>query len=116
MNRGTSGPGELAAAALADNKRADLVGEKTFGEGAQQKTFELADGAALILSVAKYASPLGKKFQDDAVTPSTIVASAVDLTDGTDDSDPKTPKPAPAKPTVDDQLSKALELLKAKAA
>ncbi|HTF45512.1 MAG TPA: S41 family peptidase, partial [Terriglobales bacterium] len=65
VNRGTAGPGELAAAALLDNKRADLVGEKTFGEGAQQKTFELPDGAALILSVAKYASPSGKKLQDD---------------------------------------------------
>ena len=44
---------------------ANLVGEKTFGEGAQQKTFELPDGAALILSVAKYESPSGKKLQDD---------------------------------------------------
>ena len=61
VNRGTAGPGELVAAALLDNKRADLVGEKTFGEGAQQKTFELPDGAALILSVAKYESPSGKK-------------------------------------------------------
>jgi carboxyl-terminal processing protease len=41
VNRGTAGPGELVAAAIADNKRGDLVGEKTFGEGAQQKTFEL---------------------------------------------------------------------------
>jgi len=57
VNRGTAGPGEIVAAALLDNKRADLVGEKTFGEGSQQKTFELPDGAALILSVAKYESP-----------------------------------------------------------
>ena len=79
VNRGTAGPGEVVAAALADNKRAELVGEKTFGEGAQQKTFELPDGAALILSIAKYESPLGKKFQDDAVTPGTLVASASDI-------------------------------------
>ncbi len=69
VNRGTAGPAELVAAALLDNKRADLVGEKTFGEGAQQKTFELPDGAALILSIAKYESPSGKKMQDDGVTP-----------------------------------------------
>ena len=61
VNRGTAGPGELTAAALADNKRAELVGEKTFGEGAQQKTFELPDGAALILSVAKYETPFGQE-------------------------------------------------------
>jgi carboxyl-terminal processing protease len=120
VNRGTAGPGELVAAAIADNKRGDLVGEKTFGEGAQQKTFELPDGAALILSVAKYESPLGKKFQDDAVTPGTLVASNQDNLGGDDDDDSvKTATPAPAKrPAVqpDDQLSKALEMLKAKAA
>jgi len=122
VNRGTAGPGELVAAAIADNKRGDLVGEKTFGEGAQQKTFELPDGAALILSVAKYESPLGKKFQDDAVTPGTLVASNQDNLAGGDDDDDSVKTattPAPAKrPAVqpDDQLSKALEMLKAKAA
>jgi len=122
VNRGTAGPGELVAAAIADNKRGDLVGERTFGEGAQQKTFELPDGAALILSVAKYESPLGKKFQNDAVTPATLVASNQDNL-GTDDDDdsvkPASPAPtAVKKPTVqqDDQLTKALDMLKAKAA
>jgi carboxyl-terminal processing protease len=119
VNRGTAGPAELVAAALLDNKRADLVGEKTFGEGAQQKTFELPDGAALILSVAKYESPSGKKLQDDGVTPGVVVASNFDqapIVD--DDAAPADNQPAPVKPsvTVDDQLSKALALLKNKAA
>jgi carboxyl-terminal processing protease len=120
VNRGTAGPAELVAAALLDNKRAELVGEKTFGEGAQQKTFELPDGAALILSVAKYESPLGKKLQDEGVTPGTIVASNNPNDDGVDEDDSAaaTPQPAPQKPavTVDDQLTKALDLLKSKAA
>ena len=119
VNRGTAGPAELVAAALMDNKRAQLVGEKTFGEGAQQKTFELPDGAALILSVAKYESPSGKKLQDDGVTPEVLVASNND--DGAtadDDAAPaEAPKPA-AKPSVsvDEQLNKALDLLKSKTA
>ncbi len=116
VNRGTAGPGELVAGALLDNKRADLVGERTFGEGAQQKTFELPDGAALILSVAKYESPSGKKLQDDGVTPGVVVASN-NMDNGDDDSTDSAAPPA-QKPsvTVDDQLSKALELLKNKAA
>ena len=100
VNRGTAGPGELVAAAIADNKRGDLVGERTFGEGAQQKTFELPDGAALILSVAKYESPLGKKFQDEAVTPATLVASNQDnlgADDGDDSVKAATPATTPAK-------------------
>lgn len=121
VNRGTAGPAELTAAALLDNKRADVVGEKTFGEGAQQKTFELPDGAALILSVAKYESPSGKKLQDDGVTPDVLVASNIDLSAGGDD-DSVTPPDTQATPTtkpsvtVDDQLTKALTLLKNKAA
>jgi carboxyl-terminal processing protease len=119
VNRGTAGPAELVAAALLDNKRADLVGEKTFGEGAQQKTFELPDGAALILSIAKYESPSGKKLQDEGVTPGVVVASNVDQGAVVDDeAGPAESQAAPAKPsvTVDEQLSKALALLKNKAA
>jgi carboxyl-terminal processing protease len=119
VNRGTAGPGELVAAALLDNKRADLVGEKTFGEGAQQKTFELPDGAALILSIAKYESPSGKKLQDDAVTPEVVVASNFDDVGGDDDgADGAQQAAAPAKSSVavDEQLTKALDLLKSKQA
>ncbi len=120
VNRGTAGPGELVAAALADNKRAELVGEKTFGEGAQQKTFELPDGAALILSIAKYESPSGKKLQDEGVTPAVLVASNQPEAEAEDED--STPAAAGAKPvtkpavSVDEQLTKALDLLKTKAA
>ncbi len=117
VNRGTSGGAELVAGALLDNKRAELIGERTFGEGAQQKTFELPDGAALILSVAKYQTPSGKKLQDDAVTPGTLVVSTIaDESEGFDDTastEPVAHKPGVA---VDEQLSKALDVLKAKAA
>jgi len=121
VNRGTAGPAELVAAALLDNKRAELVGEKTFGEGAQQKTFELPDGSALILSIAKYESPSGKKLQDDGVTPEVVVASNAN-DDAADDGDELATKsetqPPAAKPSVsvDEQLNKALDLLKNKAA
>ncbi len=121
VNRGTAGPAELVAAALEDNKRAELVGERTFGEGTQQKTFELADGAALILSVAKYESPSGKILQDDGVTPDVLVASGMDEDAGVDEEAlPQTAAPMPTvkKPgiQIDEQLTKALEILKAKPA
>jgi carboxyl-terminal processing protease len=120
VNRGTAGPAELVAAALEDNKRADVVGEKTFGEGAQQKTFELPDGAALILSVAKYESPSGKKLQDEGVTPSVVVASGADEGAEIDEEiAPTEAAPAPVKKPgaqVDEQLNKALDILKGKAA
>jgi carboxyl-terminal processing protease len=118
VNHGTSGPAELVAAAIQDDKRGQLVGEKTFGEGSLQKTFDLPDGAAIILSIAKYASPSGKQFEDDAVTPGTLVASNFDPFDTGSDEDSTAAKTAPKKtaPQPDDQLTKALDMLKAMAA
>jgi carboxyl-terminal processing protease len=120
VNHGTAGPAELVAAALLENKRADLVGEKTFGEGTQLKTFELPDGAAIIMSVAKYESPSGKKLQDEGVTPGVLVAAATADNDGAPDDDSQpTATTTPVQKstvTVDEQLSKALDLLKSKAA
>lgn len=125
VNRGTAGAAELTAAAIADNKRGDLVGEKTFGEGGEQKTFDLPGGGAIILTVAKYASPLGKTFESEGVTPSILVASNL-AEDGSPDGDaagegashgaavPSAGKKSSVQ--VDDQLNKALEILKGKAA
>ena len=103
VNRGTYGAAELTAAAIEGAKRGDVVGERTFGEGSVQKTIELPDGAALLLTVAKYEGPDGKKIQDEAVTPTVQVGQAPD--------DEATRNP-PAK--GDEPLNKALQLLKAK--
>jgi carboxyl-terminal processing protease len=103
VNRGTYGAAELTAAAIEDLKRGDVVGERTFGEGSVQKTIELPDGAALLLTVAKYESPDGKKIQDVAVTPTVVVARAIEE---------EYEEAPPAK--ADEALDKALQLLKAK--
>ncbi|MGD0788339.1 MAG: S41 family peptidase [Terracidiphilus sp.] len=103
INRGTYGAAELTAAAIADSKRGDVVGERTFGEGSVQKTIELPDGAALLLTVAKFESPSGKKIQDDAVAPTVAAGPTIEEEDET---------PPPTK--GDEPLNKALELLKAK--
>ena len=59
VNNGTAGAAEIAAGAILDNKRGDVVGTRTFGEGGELKTFALPDGAALLLTVAKYETPDG---------------------------------------------------------
>jgi carboxyl-terminal processing protease len=109
VNHGTSGVGELIAGAVLDNKRGDVVGDRTFGDGSVQKTLELPGGGAVILSVAKYASPSGKKIQDDAVTPNVIVVPSLEEQIAAE-SEEKPTGPPPA----DDQLNKGLALLKAK--
>ena len=113
VNHGTAGPAELVAAAILDNKRGDLVGDRTFGEGALQKTIDLPDGAAVILSVAKYDSPSGKAIQDTAVTPNIVVTESIDQYLAEEDLDDAQPNTRIA-PIPDDQLTKALDVLKAK--
>jgi carboxyl-terminal processing protease len=105
INRGTYGAAELTAAAIEGAKRGDVVGERTFGEGSVQKTLELPDGAALLLTVAKYEGPDGKKIQDEAVVPNVVVGQTID------DEDENAPGPK-----GDEPLEKALNLLKAKTA
>ena len=56
-NRGTADAAEVAAAALLDNKRAELVGERTYGDASERRAITMEDGGAIILSVAKYYSP-----------------------------------------------------------
>jgi carboxyl-terminal processing protease len=116
VNKGTAGAAEIVAAALLENARADVVGDKTFGDGSVQKTIDLKDGGALILSVAKYYSPSGKAIEDTAVTPNVLVADDTDTAISDDDGAEATPAEPEAKPknTQDDQLHKAVEVLKSR--
>jgi carboxyl-terminal processing protease len=116
VNRGTAGPAEIVAAAILENARGDVVGDKTFGDGSVQKLIEMPDNSALILSVAKYYSPSGKAIQDAAVTPNVVVADTNQDDSGLPDEDqaatPEDKKETKPKNQSDDQLNKALEVLK----
>jgi carboxyl-terminal processing protease len=116
VNKGTAGAAEIVAAALLENARADVVGDKTFGDGSVQKTIDLPDGGALILSIAKYYSPSGKAIQETAVTPNVLVADEAENAIGDDDGQDSASEPeVKPKNTQDDQLHKAIEVLKSRA-
>ena len=115
VNRGTAGPAEIVAAAVMDNTRGDVLGDKTFGVGAVQKLLDLPNGGALILSVAKYYSPTGKAIEDTAVTPNIIVADKdEDVVLPDEDETPAVNEPlkkeTPKGP--DEQLQRAIQVLK----
>lgn len=72
----TAGAAEIAAATLLDAGRAKVVGERTYGLAALQDTIKLDDGAALILSVAKYFRPNGDTLHEQGLEPSNAVEPA----------------------------------------
>ena len=114
-NRGTASGAEIAAAALQDNKRAQLVGEATYGDSSQLKAITMEDVGAIILSVAKYYSPNGKAIQDDRVTPALMVAEPEPQVDYDENGEPlpqATPQADQQRKTTDDPVvKKALEVL-----
>jgi carboxyl-terminal processing protease len=116
VNRGTAGPAEIVAAAVMENARGDVVGDKTFGLGSIQKVIDMPDGSALVLSVAKYYSPSGKAVQDTAITPNILVADNNDDFIAPDE-DENAPDDAQQEKQQkanqpDDQLNRAIEVLK----
>jgi carboxyl-terminal processing protease len=73
INPGTAGAAEIVAAAVGENNRGELVGQRTYGVGSVMKVILLEDGSALILSVAKYYTPSGKAIPEHAVQPTVTV-------------------------------------------
>jgi len=73
VTTGTSGPAELFVAALNDNKRAELIGERTLGRAGIQKLIKLPEGRGLWLTYARYLTPNGEPIQGRGVEPDLIV-------------------------------------------
>lgn len=69
ISNSTSGPAEILAAAIAGNQRGKTLGTRSFGSASEQRLIPLEDGAALILTVAKYYTPDGKPILDEGVAP-----------------------------------------------
>jgi carboxyl-terminal processing protease len=68
VNRGSASASEIVSAALQD-KRALLVGERTFGKGSVQQAFPLSDGGGVLLTVAQYLTPGDVSIQSIGVEP-----------------------------------------------
>ncbi|MFL6231286.1 MAG: S41 family peptidase [Pyrinomonadaceae bacterium] len=131
IDRGTAGAAEVVASAFEEAKRGDVVGEKSFGAGADQQLFPLRNGDGLLLTTIKWASSKGKPFLGTGIAPTVEVkrpelAEAVnpdDLTGNDDDAiahptaspdkrEGATDTASPKQQPEDTQLKRALELLR----
>jgi carboxyl-terminal processing protease len=76
VNSGSASASEIVTGAFKDQKRATIVGEKTYGKGSVQEIYQLGDGSALKLTIAKYYTPSGVCIHGTGIEP--------DLTQGMD--------------------------------
>jgi carboxyl-terminal processing protease len=98
-DNGTSGAAELFAAALAGNKRASLIGERTLGRAAEQRLVRLPDGSAMLLTHLLYLTPSEAVINEKGLAPD-IAVEQPDIEFGH------------AAPTPDVTLARAIEHLK----
>ncbi|MBN8828326.1 MAG: S41 family peptidase [Sphingobacteriia bacterium] len=76
INNGTASAPEIVAGALQDNKRAIILGTKSFGKGSVQTVMPMSNGGAMKITTARYYTPADKSIQAEGITPDIYVEQA----------------------------------------
>ena len=126
INEGSASASEIVAGAIQDHRRGIVLGTKSHGKASVQTIFPLKDGSALRLTTSKYFTPSGRSIHGQGIPPDVEVPlerppkekSGEEQTEDvfdritTDEKHEKQPKTSTAKKRMDNQLARAVDLLK----
>lgn len=73
VDGGSASASEILSGALQDNKRATIVGVKTFGKGLVQSVRSLGDGSGMAVTIAKYLTPNGRDINKHGIDPDVVI-------------------------------------------
>jgi carboxyl-terminal processing protease len=80
VNGNTASAAEIVSGALQDDKRATIIGEKTFGTGTVLQQFNLSDGSAILLGTQEWLTPDGQFIRNQGITPNMAVPLSSSVT------------------------------------
>lgn len=98
INGNSASASEIFAGAVQDYEKAEIVGTTSYGKGVVQSVYALKDGTCVKLTVAEYFTPKGRSINEKGITPDVEVEYEYNEAD----------------PETDNQLDKAIEVLKQK--
>jgi len=95
-NEGSASAAEILAGALKDNRKIQIIGEKTYGKGSVQEVQNLKDGSSVKITIAEWLTPSGKNINKEGIAPDIEIKLTKEAID--ENKDP--------------QMDKALEIIK----
>ena len=98
VNGYSASASEIYAGAIQDHEIGTIVGTTTYGKGVVQSVFDLKDGTCLKLTVSEYFTPNGRTIHGEGVKPDVEIEYEIDENN----------------PDLDNQLEKAMEVIKGK--